>query len=101
VARLTMPEQPKKTMPFRVSPNVLMRKVDDEFVLVHMGRNQIFTLNRTAARLWELMNEGQTRGAAIEQLTREFDVDVETARLEAEKLLRLLVDEDLAEVDVP
>ena len=78
-----------------------MRKVDDELVLVHMGRNQIFTLNPTAARLWELLNEGQTSRAAIEQLTREFDVDVETARLETEKLVRLLVDEDLAEVDVP
>jgi hypothetical protein len=96
-----MSERPEKTMPFRVNPNVLMRKVDDELVLVHMGRNQIFTLNPTAARLWELLNEGQTRRAAIEQLTREFDVDVETARLETEKLVRLLVDEDLAEVDVP
>jgi hypothetical protein len=84
---------------FRPSPDVLMRKVEDEFVLVHMARNQIFALNRTGARLWELLGEGRSRAEAIEQLAREFDVEAETVERETERLLRQLVQEGLLERD--
>jgi hypothetical protein len=86
---------------FRPSPDVLMRKVGDEFVLVHMSRNQIFSLNPTAARLWELLTEGCSRADALAQLTQEFDVPPETAAADADELLRLLKQEGLLETDVP
>jgi hypothetical protein len=95
-----MAQAPRDTTTFRVSQNVLMRKVDDEFVLVHMDRNQIFALNPTGARLWELLSEGRSRSDATEQLVREFEVDAETVELEAETLLRQLVEEGLLELDV-
>jgi hypothetical protein len=74
-----------------------MRKVEDEFVLVHMARNQIFALNRTGARLWELLDEGRSRAEAIEQLAREFDVAPELVELETKKLLERLLREGLLE----
>jgi hypothetical protein len=92
-----MAKTPKDTSAFRPSPDVLMRKVGDEFVLVHMGRNQIFALNRTAARLWELLSQGHTQAQAIGRLTHEFDVDAETAEAETQKLLRRLAEEGLVE----
>jgi hypothetical protein len=95
-----MPRTPDDMPAFRPSPDVLMRKVGDEFVLVHMGRNQIFALNPTAARLWELLNEGHDLAAAVAQLTQEFDVDDATAKAEAEKLLEVLKEEGLVETDV-
>jgi hypothetical protein len=99
--RPAMAEAPDDTNAFRPSPDVLMRKVGNEFVLVHMGRNQIFALNPTGARLWELLGEGRTRGEAVAQLTREFDVSAATVELETEQLLRTLVREGLLEPDVP
>ena len=51
---------------FRPHPEVLTRKVGEEVVLVHMGRNEIFALNPTAARLWELLTEGRSRPEAVE-----------------------------------
>lgn len=95
-----MGETPEDTNVFRPKPDVLTRKVGDEFVLVHMSRNQIFSLNPTAARLWELLTEGFSRADAVAQLTKEFDVDVETAETETRKLLRMLKREGLVETDV-
>jgi hypothetical protein len=96
-----MAEAPDDTTAFRLSPDVLMRKVGDEFVLVHMGRNRIFALNSTGARLWELLGEGRTRGEAVAQLTREFDVSAETVEAETDQLLHTLVREGLLETGTP
>ena len=80
---------------FRPNPNVLVRKVDDEYVLVDMSRNQIFTLNPTGARLWELLSAGRSRSEAIAQLTAEFDASEETVEQEAARFLALLERERL------
>ena len=84
---------------FRPHRDVLARKVGDEIVLVHMARNEIFALNRTGARLWELLSEGRTRSAAVEQLTSEFDVSLETVERETESLMALLEREGLVELE--
>ena len=84
---------------FRPHPDVLARRVGDEVVLVHMGRNEIFALNRTGARFWELLSERRTRSAAVEQLKTEFDASAETVEREADRLMALLQREGLVEPD--
>ena len=84
---------------FHPHPDVLVRKVGDEMVLVHMGRNEIFALNRTGARLWELLAEGRTRSAAIDQLRTEFDASVEAVERETDSLMALLEREGLVELE--
>jgi hypothetical protein len=64
-----------------------------------MGRNEIFSLNATGARLWELLMEGRSRDDAVGSLQREFDVTAEVARAEADELLATLAREGLAEYD--
>ena len=64
-----------------------------------MGRNEIFALNRTGARLWELLSEGSTRSDAIEQISAEFDVNQEMVEEEASRLLTMLEHERLVEVE--
>jgi len=81
---------------FRPNPDVLTRRVGDELVLVHMGRNEIFSLNATGARLWELLAEGLSRDEARARLQAEFDVDDETFRDESDRLVRLFEREGLA-----
>jgi hypothetical protein len=82
---------------FRLHPDVLARKVGDEMVLVHAARNNVFSLNRTGARLWELLSEGRTRAEAVEQLAAEFEVARETVEHEAVRLLAKLEREGLIE----
>jgi hypothetical protein len=82
---------------FHPHPEVLVRRVGEEAVLVHMGRNEIFALNPTGARLWELLSEGRSRSEAVDQLKAEFDASEETIRQEADRFMALLEREGLVE----
>jgi Coenzyme PQQ synthesis protein D (PqqD) len=84
---------------FRPDPDVLTRRVGEEVVLVHMARNEIFALNRTGARLWELLSEGGTRAEAVEQLKTEFDASADTVEREADRFMALLEREGLAQLE--
>jgi hypothetical protein len=84
---------------FRPHPDVLARRVGEEVVLVHMGRNEIFALNPTGARLWELLSEGRSRVEAVERLKTEFDASDETVEREADRFMALLEREGLLDLD--
>jgi hypothetical protein len=84
---------------FHPHPDVLARRVGEEAVLVHMGRNEIFALNPTGARLWELLSEGRSRSEAVDQLKIEFDANEETVEREADRFLALLEREGLVEFE--
>jgi hypothetical protein len=53
--------------------DLLFRRMGDAGVLVRLETGQIYELNSTAARVWELVAEGRTRTAVIDALTQEFD----------------------------
>jgi len=61
-------------------PDVVARRVDDEIVLVHLGTSQIFALNPTGARFWELL-QGCDSWEEIEGVLRtEFEVSQKVLR---------------------
>ena len=82
---------------FRPAPSVLARQVGDELVLVNMDRNTIFSLNITAARIWELWAEGRSQAEAVDELVLQFDVTRETAEAESARLLAELRREGLGD----
>lgn len=92
---------PDEMTEFHPHPDVLVRRVGEEAVLVHMGRNEIFALNPTGARLWELLSEGRSRSQAVDQLRTEFDASRETVEREADSFMALLEREGLAELQRP
>jgi len=61
--------------------------VQDELVLVHLGTNEVYALNQTAARFWELLVEYDGRDEVVERLLTEFDVTREELLGEIERLL--------------
>lgn len=67
--------------------DVVARRLDDELVLVNLQTNRIYTLNRTGARFWELLADGNDRDAIEAQLRTEFDVDRATLSAEVDELL--------------
>jgi chromosome condensin MukBEF MukE localization factor len=56
-------------------PDVVARRLGDEMVVVNLRTNGIYRLNRTGARLWELLDEPKTQRELEERILAEFDVD--------------------------
>lgn len=79
----------------RPHADVSWRRLGDEVVIVHLKTNQIYRLNRTAARFWELIAEGRDRAGAERVLAEEFDVGEDDLRQETTSLVNELSSEGL------
>jgi len=66
-------------------------------VLVCLTSNQIFELNATGARIWELHAEGRIHDEIVATLVKEFDVTAEVAGEEIAALSQQLLDAGLIE----
>jgi hypothetical protein len=56
-----------------VNPDVVFRRVETEVVLVKIATNEIFALNPTGARTWELLVECGDISETVAGLAEEFD----------------------------
>ena len=79
----------------KLKPDVVFRRLNEGGVLVDLSTNQIFELNDTAARVWELLNEPSEQESVANRLSGEFDVDPDTAADHVARLLRELESEGL------
>ena len=77
---------------------VVGQRLGDELVLVHLRTNQIFILNRTGARFWELLESGADLQSIEEILLQEFEVDPAELKRELEGFVRALSTEELVRV---
>jgi hypothetical protein len=75
---------------FRPHADVISQRLGDESVLLHLGTNEIYSLNTTATRFWDLFSTGSDDASIVQQLTAEFAVDEESLRAEATALLTAL-----------
>ena len=77
------------------SDSIVSRKIADEFILVPIRQNvgdleSIYTLNETAARIWELI-DGKIKVREIkERIVEEFEVTPEEAEKDITEHLRQL-----------
>jgi len=99
-----VPEENKRTESsrwarVRVHPEVIAQRVEDELVLVHLETNQIYNLNSSAARLWELLGSGLDVDEAKQQLVQEFEVSMEQIDRDTAVVLKLLADNDFIILD--
>lgn len=78
-----------------VNPDVVSQRVGNDVVLVHLKTNQIFALNETGARFWELLTDGRSREEIERTLNDEFDVEPEPLRREIDALLADLARQDI------
>lgn len=72
------------------SAEVICRQLGDTAVLVHLGTNEIFELNRTGYRVWQLLSEGLDREGIQLRLAQEFSVDGDRMDREVGDLLSQL-----------
>ena len=85
----------QRQVTFRANPDVVAQQIGGDVVLVHLQTNQIYELNRTGARLWELVKAGHDRAELQAKLGAEFEVDDEQLAAEVDSFLTLLMREQL------
>ena len=68
---------PGDATPYRPAAEVLAHRMGQELMPLHLGTNHFFELNRTAARLWELLAAGCGRAELHRRLAEEFAVHPE------------------------
>jgi len=93
-------EQGKASAPdarWRPNPDVVTQMVEGETVLVHLQTNEIYALNATGTRAWDLLAAGRNRDEVQESLQGEFDVPAEQLRNEIDILIARLVEQKLLE----
>ena len=69
---------------YKQKPNCISRKVEDEMVIVPIREDladmdYLFTLNETAAFIWNHLNGRRDLAVIAELLTEEFEVDYQQA----------------------
>lgn len=80
---------------YKKSDSIVFRKIGDECILVPIRQDvgdleSIYTLNETAARIWEL-TDGKTQVSQIkEKIVEEFQVDPEQAEQDLREHLQQL-----------
>ena len=81
--------------PYTLNPDVEFRRLGDRMVLVHLETNQVYELNSTGARVWELLEAGAQEDEILKRLTAEFEGEPEQLRRDVDDLIRDLKSEGL------
>ena len=79
----------------RPSAQVISRQLGCGAVLIHLETNQIYELNATGRRIWELLQGGVKKDDICKQVRQEFDVDRTHAAKDIDNLLSTLSAENL------
>ncbi len=77
-------------MAMRRNPEVIAKRLENTTVLVHLPTSNIFELNETGTRIWELVGEGLETGTIVSRLTTEFEVDHEQAEAQVREVVSRL-----------
>ncbi len=77
---------------FQPSEDALATRVGDEIVLVHTRTDKIYVLNKTGARVWELLGAALARGEVAGRLADEFDAARDEIAREVDALIGALVE---------
>lgn len=75
--------------------------VDDGAVLLDTRRGRLFSFNRTASRILQLVEAGFDRTAIIERMVQEFGAEPRTAENDLGEFLNLLEKHQLLESQRP
>lgn len=66
---------------------LIQAEVDGEIVALHVETGTCYGFNRTATRIWTLLERPMTAAQLCERLTAEFEIDAATCDREVEALL--------------
>ena len=82
---------------YRHDPNIVDRNIAGEVILVPIRNNggdleSIYTLNETAARIWELLDGERTLAEVRDAIVAEFEVEAAGAEADLLELVEQLIE---------
>lgn len=83
------------------SPDVMVRKVGEESVLLDLKTERYLGLDDVSARFWDLLTGGGTVQSAYDSLLTEFEVEPERLRQDLDDFVQELVRFGLVERSQP
>jgi hypothetical protein len=86
----------------KIKDSYVLRSVAGENLIVPVGGNNInfnsaMTLNETGAFLWQLLTADTTRDALIDAMTKEYDIDADTAKKDIDIFITSLKEHSILE----
>ena len=86
----------------KIRSGYILRQVIDIYVVLGIGSeayipNQIMSVNETGAFLWGLLEKGAEEPELVDSLTKEYDVDAETAEKDVDAFLTRMREKALIE----
>ena len=84
----------------KIKDSYVLRSVAGENLIVPVGGNNInsaMTLNETGAFLWQLLTADTTREALIAAMTKEYDIDADTAAKDIDIFITSLKEHSILE----
>lgn len=90
------------TVVYRPAPDLVVRKVGDESVIVPVRSrvadlDSVVALNPVASRVWELLDGQRSIDAIVETICDEYEVTPEAARADVDEFVRSLEEAELIE----
>lgn len=81
---------------YRVNrPDVIDEHFDDEYVIVNLRTGTYYSLNRTAAQIWDDIGKNLSQTAILAELQRDYTTDSATLAAHLDDLLKVMVSEQL------
>jgi hypothetical protein len=74
---------------------IAYRVIEDEAVVVNLKESTFHTLNPVGTFIWQQFNGKTAIESIIQRLADEFQIDLDTARLDCLEFINSLVEEDL------
>ena len=82
----------------RPTKHVLHEDLCGEVVLLELAAGVYYSLDRVGSRIWNLLVAGRTAEEIVGELTREYEVTHEQAKVDVDRLLEDLAKNNLVEV---
>lgn len=91
------PPAPAADDRYRVSQDVVIERLGDAMIAVQLGTDKILELNETAARLVELLIDGESGTDATLALAAEYHADATLVGREVDATIAMLLAEQVLE----
>lgn len=82
------------------NPAVVCTDMDEGGVLLDLESTAYYSLNRSALRIWNLIDEAPTVDQLAARMTSEFEVDQERALASVQRLVTILESERLVRTEL-
>jgi hypothetical protein len=86
------------TLRLATRPSVLIRRLDDELVLLNLDNERYYGLDGDSAHMWDVLSSSPTIDAGVAQLLAEYEVDPNQLRADVDAFLSELVENGLVEL---